>query len=341
MRIRPGARVAVLSPSFAAPGVFPHVHERAMRVLRDRLGLIPVEYPTTRRTGASAAARAADLTAAWTDPSIAAIMATIGGNDQITVLPHLDPAVFTSVPPTPFAGFSDNTNLLNWLWYHDIPALHGGSTQVHLARPGGPHPVSLGSLTHALFHGGDLEIAPVDTFAEDELDWAGPAPADGPAPTLPAPEWTWHRPDRVVTGRLWGGNLEILAWTLAVSRFVKPASAYDGCVLLVETSQETPSATEVFRTLRNMGERGLLARFPAIIVGLAKATSLSHPRPPAVRDTYRREQREAVLQAVGTYAPDACVVFDVPVGHTDPQYVLPYGGPVTVDGPGRRLIAHF
>ncbi|MDQ0363704.1 hypothetical protein [Catenuloplanes indicus] len=36
--------------------------------------------------------------------------------------------------------------------------------------------------------GGDLDITPVGTF-----------PA-GPAPALPAPEWTWHRPDRVVTG---------------------------------------------------------------------------------------------------------------------------------------------
>ncbi|GAB7045225.1 LD-carboxypeptidase [Catenuloplanes indicus] len=104
MRISPGARVAVLSPSFAALGAFPHVHERGMRVLPDRLGLVPVEHPTTRQVGASAAARAADLTAAWTGPSIAAIMATIGGNDQITVLPHLDPAVFRSVPPKPFAG---------------------------------------------------------------------------------------------------------------------------------------------------------------------------------------------------------------------------------------------
>lgn len=47
-----GDRVAVVSPSFAAPGVFPRVHELAMWRLREEFGLVPVEYPTTRQVGA-------------------------------------------------------------------------------------------------------------------------------------------------------------------------------------------------------------------------------------------------------------------------------------------------
>jgi Uncharacterized proteins, homologs of microcin C7 resistance protein MccF len=31
------------------------------------------------------------------------------------------------------------------------------------------------------------------------------------------------------------------------------------------------------------------------------------------------------------------VVFDVDLGHTDPQIVIPYGGAVRVDGPARRI----
>jgi hypothetical protein len=46
-RLSPGDRVAVLSLSFAAPAVFPAVHEQAMRRLRAEFGLEPVEYPTT------------------------------------------------------------------------------------------------------------------------------------------------------------------------------------------------------------------------------------------------------------------------------------------------------
>jgi len=29
------------------------------------------------------------------------------------------------------------------------------------------------------------------------------------------------------------------------------------------------------------------------------------------------------------------------LGHTDPQYVIPYGGLLTLDGPARRLWAEY
>jgi hypothetical protein len=50
--------VAVVSPSFAARAAYPHVHELAMRRLREELELEPVEFPTTRRVGAPVADRA-------------------------------------------------------------------------------------------------------------------------------------------------------------------------------------------------------------------------------------------------------------------------------------------
>ena len=35
------------------------------------------------------------------------------------------------------------------------------------------------------------------------------------------------------------------------------------------------------------------------------------------------------------------IVFNVDFGHTDPQWVLPYGGTMTVDGPARTIIASY
>src|SRR5262245_64207985 len=119
----PGDKVAVLSPSFAAPGFAPEVHEQAMRRFTDLTGLVPVEYPTTRRIGASARDRAADLNAAFADPEIRAVLATLGGEDEITVIPHLDPAPVRR-DPKPFLGYSDNTNLLSWLWSQGVASFH-------------------------------------------------------------------------------------------------------------------------------------------------------------------------------------------------------------------------
>jgi muramoyltetrapeptide carboxypeptidase LdcA involved in peptidoglycan recycling len=320
--------------------VFPDVHEAGLAVLRDSLGLEPVEYPTTRAVGASPQARAADLMAAFADPAIRAVLSTIGGDDQITVLPHLDPAVFLT-DPKPFVGYSDNTNLLNWLWNLGIVGYHGGSTMVHLARAGGPHPVSLASLRDALFTTGVVEIRPVATFTDLHPEWADPATLRDELPTIPEAGWIWHQADRVVSGPTWGGNLEILHWNLAASRWIRPVADYAGCVLLLETSEEMPGSEEVFRMLRNAGERGLLGQFEAVVVAKPKAWDRDMGQVEAERERYRAEQREAVRRAFDAYAPDAMLVFGPDFGHTDPQYVLPYGGLMTVDGPRRRITVTY
>lgn len=339
-KLTAGDRVAVVSPSFAAPGMFPAVHEIAMQRLQQDFGLEPVEYPTTRRLDSSPQDRAADLMSAFADPAVRAVLATIGGDDQLTVLPFLDPAI-VAANPKPFLGYSDNTNLLNWLWNIGVVSYHGGSTMVHLGRGGGVHPVTAASLQAALFTRGDLDLHPVQEFSEDELNWADATSLGKPAPTVAAPGWSWHQADRVVTAPTWGGNLEILHWNLAANQWIRPVEDYAGCVLLLETSEEMPSATEVFRMLRNAGERGLLEQFPAVLVGTAKATSLQRRTTPEEREQFRADQRHAVVRALDRYNPSAMVVFNVDLGHTDPQWILPYGGTVTVDGPERRITAHF
>ncbi|MBE3075178.1 MAG: LD-carboxypeptidase, partial [Actinobacteria bacterium] len=113
--VQPGDTVAILSPSWAGPGVFPHVQDLGLQRLRADLHLEPVEYPTTRKVGATPQERAADIHAAFADPEIKAIMSSIGGDDQIKVLRYLDPAVLRANPKA-FFGYSDNTNLLLYLW---------------------------------------------------------------------------------------------------------------------------------------------------------------------------------------------------------------------------------
>jgi muramoyltetrapeptide carboxypeptidase LdcA involved in peptidoglycan recycling len=335
-KAQPGDRVAVVSPSWAGPGVFPAVHEIGMRVLREELGLVPVEYPTTRQRDATPEQRALDLMAAFADPTIRAVLATIGGADQITVLPYLDPAVFTA-NPKPFVGYSDNTNLLNWLWNLGIVGYHGGSTMVHLARPGGTHPVSLLSLRNALFTNNEVEIGPVGEFTDLDPDWADLGTLREELPISREPGWKWHNANRVISAPTWGGNLEILHWNLAANRWIRPVDDYAGCILLLETSEEMPSSDEVFRMLRNAGERGLLAQFPAIVIAKPKAWSSDQPLTEDLRAKYRDQQRDAIMRVAQMYNPDAMLVFGPDFGHTDPQYVLPFGGFMTVDGPSRRI----
>ncbi|HEY0698421.1 MAG TPA: LD-carboxypeptidase, partial [Micromonospora sp.] len=218
---RPGDRVAVLSPSAGLPAVFPHVYELGLRRLREEFGLEPVEYPTTRAPHADPRDRARDISAAFADPSIRAVLATVGGDDQITVVPHLDDAVLRA-DPKPFFGYSDNTNLLNHLWRLGVVAYHGGSVLVHLGRPGAPHPLTFDSLRAALFTDDWYDLTPAAEWGDQPNDWHDPATLAVEPPMLPGAGWTWHGPRTVVEGPVWGGNLEVLHWLLAADR-VGPA----------------------------------------------------------------------------------------------------------------------
>lgn len=338
--LAPGQKVAVISPSWGGPGTFPLVHERSLRVIADELGFGVVEFPTTRAVGARPDERASDLMAAFLDPEVGAVMASIGGSDEITILRHLDPEVIAAHPKR-FFGYSDNTNLLNYLFGLGIVGYHGGSTMVHLARAGGPHPVSLDSLRRALTTSGPYEILPQVEFSELEPEWADPTTWESPTATSTDPGWTWVNADGVVEGVAWGGNLEVLQWILGADSALRPLADYEGCVLVLETSEEMPSAEDVTRMLRVLGERGLLERAGGLVMGKAKAWHRNRPLEPAERERFREDQRAAVLVQLDYYHPGLPAVFGPDIGHTDPQVIVPIGGLVRLDGPARRLVVTY
>ena len=336
---KPGDRVAIVSPSGGLPELFPAVYELGLSRLRETLDLEPVEYPTTRVVASTPRERAQDLHAAFADAGVAAVMATIGGDDQITMRRHLDPEVLRT-NPKPFFGFSDNTNLLNYLWDLGIVGYHGGSVMFHLGRGGRPHPAHIRSLRAALFQSGWHRLDPPADWGDESVDWNHPGLAQVEPRMWPHEGWTWVNADRVVEARAWGGNLEIISWLMQAG-FVQPNEAYAGGVLFLETSEEMPAATEVYRMLRNMGERGLLGRFRALIMGRAKAWEREHPTTEEQKREYVARQRDAVGRAMGQYNPDALVVYDVDFGHTDPQLIIPIGGDIRVDGPAREIHVRY
>ena len=339
-KARPGERIAVVSPSFAAPGVAPRIHEQAMERLREATGLEPVEYPTTRKVGATAQERADDLNAAFADPDIRAVIATIGGEDQITVVPLLD-ADAVRADPKPFLGTSDNTNLLNWLWGHGVAGFYGGSTQVHLGPGPALDPIHAASLRAALVDGGRLEITEPGESEDIGHDWNDPRALTEYGAREPTEPWTWAGPTASVTGRTWGGCIDVLPWILTAGRFPLDSSVLRGGVLLLESSEELIPAREFGWIVRSLGERGLLAEVDAVVV--ARPPTMDFERRPstAERQAARAAQRDTAIEVVQRYNPDAVIVVGPPFGHTRPQWILPYGGMLTVDASSRTIHADF
>lgn len=338
-KLQHGDRVAVLSPSFAAPGFAPAVHEQAMRRLVSELGLVPVELPTTRQLGASPRERARDVNAAFADPEIKAVLAAIGGDDQVRVVPHLDPELVTA-NPKPFFGYSDNTHLLSWLWQAGVPGFYGGSTQVHLGAGPGIDEVHLASLRAALFEGGELEITEPGESEDFGPDWLSPAALTQYGQREATEPWTWAGAPRVAEARTWGGCLEVVD-EIALAGRMPSLEELAGTVLLLETSEELPPASFVRRWLRALGERGVLGEVAALLVARPPVSGPDGVPAAEVRRDLRAQQHDVVLEVMAEYNPEAVVCIGVPFGHTRPQWVLPYGGTIRVDGQAQRITASY
>lgn len=338
-KLAPGDRIAILSPSFAAPGFAPAVHEQAMERLAAATGLVPVEYPTTRKLDATAQERADDLNEAFGDPSIRAIVASVGGDDQITVIPYLD-ASLAVANPTMFLGYSDNTNLLNWLWSLGVTAFYGGSTQVHL----GPGPriddIHLRSLTAALMTGGDLELSRPAESEDFGRDWRSPLALVEFGDREPTTPWSWAGPRATVTGRTWGGCIEVID-QLAVADRLPSIDELEGSILILESSEEVPPAVWIKRWVRALGERGILGAARGVVVARPPVSGFDSVPPADERERLRDAQRDVVLTEVAKYNPDAVICVGVPFGHTRPQWILPYGGRITLDGERQAIVANY
>jgi len=339
-KARAGDWVAVVSPSFAAPGVAPAIHEQGLARLAAVTGLVPVEYSTTRRIGASPMDRAADLNKAFRDPRVRAVVATIGGDDQITVVPHLD-ADAVNADPKPFLGYSDNTNILNWLWTQGVAGFYGGSTQVQLGPGPRVDPCHRVALRAALLDGGRVEITEPGESEDFGKDWQDPAALSEFGGREPTGPWSWAGPTRSVTGRTWGGCIEVVQWLLTAGRFPADPAALAGGVLLIETSEDLIGPQEFGWILRSLGERGLLEAVDAALVARPPASNLDSRPSASAREAYRAAQRDMAIDVIGRYNPEAVVCVGVPFGHTRPQWILPFGGTVTVDATTRQIWADY
>ena len=338
----PGDKVAVLSPSFAAPAVAPAVHEQALERLRAITGLVPVEYPTTRRLGASAAGPGGRPQRGVRRPR------DPGGARDRSAATTRSPSSRTSTPtssradPKPFLGYSDNTNLLNWLWTNGVAGFYGGSTQVQL----GPGPARRPD-PRALAAGGAADgRAPRDHRARrvgglrPRLE--RPARADrvrrpraDRALGLVGSGAVGHRPH---LGRLHRGR--------AVDPDRRPVPGRPG---RARRRRAAPGVLggphprprvrldrQVARRARAPGGGGRRRRRAASDLRLrtSAVSRRSGGRSGPSSATWRSRSSAATTPRPSwSSAP--------PFGHTRPQWIVPYGGLMTVDGASQRLFADY
>lgn len=332
-RIQPGSTVAVASPSSGAAAKFPHLYEAGVRVLESFLELQVVELPHTRADNATLHAnprlRADDLNQAFRDPKIAAIVTSAGGNDSVRVLPHIDTdAVLAN--PKPIIGLSDSTTFLAYFASLGMVTLYGPSLMVGLAQMPDLPVEFRQHVQEMLFQDTTgYEYEPYPAWSEGYPEWSDPANAGRVQPLrVNSDRWHWLQGNSAVTGRCWGGCIEVLEF-LKGTRFWPGRELWSGAVLLFETSEEKPSVNQVKYMLRNYGMQGILGEAGAILFG----------RPRGYTPQQKAALESMILDVVaGEFGRwDMPIVTNLDFGHTDPQLIFPLGGEIEIDPTAKRI----
>ena len=112
-KLKKGDTIAIVSPSWGGPSVFPHVYENGLKILEE-WGLKIKEYPTARASAdylrKNPEMRAKDINDAFYNPEVKAILTSIGGDDSVRILPYIDREIIKNNPKI-FLGYSDATTL--------------------------------------------------------------------------------------------------------------------------------------------------------------------------------------------------------------------------------------
>lgn len=338
-KLKTGDTVAIVSPSFAAPAVFPEVYELGLSRIRDLFLLEPLAMPATSKRDATLEEKSLDLESAFRRSDIKAVIATIGGDIQVTYIYKMSPDIFRN-NPKPFFGFSDNTHFCNFLWLNGIPSYYGGSVLCQFAMQGRMDSYTEQYLRNAFFDHGLIEITASPEFNDEGLDWADVSNLNRQRRYQPNEGWFWNG-EESAEGILWGGCLESIDEILRHACPMPTLDQFSKIVLFVETSQEIPSADYVFGVLRALGERGILERIRGLLVGRPKAWEFGNERSDKEKAIYKEQQREAVSQAVRTYNKNIPIVQNLDFGHTDPQVCLPIGRRAVIDSKEKRLFMEF
>jgi muramoyltetrapeptide carboxypeptidase len=317
-RVRAGDTVAVVSPGFGAVGRWPHRAERGVAYL-ESLGLRTRTMPNAARSegwaSAPAEARAADLHDAFADDEVAVVLASIGGNHANQLLPLLDWDLIAAHPKV-FQGYSDAT-VLHWALakHAGLGTFYGPALVPELGEF--PHvlPYTDSCLRAAWFGDEGLTYEPAEAWTDERLDWDVRADLTRPRRLEPSLGWRTIRAGRA-RGPLFGGCLETICWHLeGSSAWLDPV----GAILLLETSEETPSPAHVDAYLTDLEQLGVFEHAAGLVVG----------RPYG----YGPAEAEVLWDVVArrTEAAGIPVLADVDVGHTDPMAPVPFGVEAELD----------
>jgi len=330
-KLKRGDTIAIVSPSWGGPSIFPDVYGNGLKVLQE-WGLKIKEFPTARMdatfTRANPQIRAKDINDAFADPEVKAIFASIGGDDSIRILPFLDKKVIAENPKI-LIGYSDTSTLHVFANLQGLVTFYGPSIMAGFSQMGSLPENFKSHVREMLFEPKEnYDYKSYQEYCDGYPDWMNKENIGKINTLKPNDGWHWLQGGGKVQGELFGGCIEVLEM-LKGTDFWPSRDFWKGKIFFLETSEGKPSIHHIDHVLRNYGMLGVFDQIDGFIFSRA-------------RDYSDKEKKALEGKIVSVIAgefgkPDLPIITNFDVGHTDPQLVIPLGVKAEIDCENKEI----
>lgn len=315
-----GAKIATVSPCNGWAGDSEIKWKYDLGVLRlQELGLQVVAAPNAMKgsdyLSKNPEARAEDIMWAFENNDISAVIANIGGNDSIKIIPYIDPKIISNHPKI-FIGYSDVMNIHLLCYQCGLSSFYGDNLLHPIADQSGWHEYSKKWFVKTLFN-----MSPIGKI-ESSSNWTF-EPSDHIHPEkkrryYPNDGYQIIQGKGVATGRLIGGHTGIM--DLEGTCIELTPEDYDGAILFIEDIPQFFDEKSVGVFFDYLGQRNILQRLNGIVIGKVNEN----------KSFFKRSQ--VIRQIVSDrYSCSIPIVYGLNFGHSSPMFILPYGALAKID----------
>jgi len=320
-KLRPGDKIATVSPSWGVAGA-PDVRWRyvlAAKRMMDMFGLECVAAPNSLRgeeyLDKNPDARAEDLMWAFSQTQVSGIIANIGGNDSVRLLPYIDYDVIRNNPKV-FIGYSDIMTVHFMCMKAGLSTFYGTNLLTSFGEPRGVPQYTIDCFKKALF-----DAEPIGVIDSPGLYCCDPNEYENESQEYtyrPCGKYESLQGRGVAKGRLLGGHTKIMELDQTV--LFAPFEETESVILFIEDIVECVSPAAFAEFFVWLDERGVMRNVSGLIIGRFN----TYP------ENY--EYKDALLKAMNQLGlTELPVLFNLPFGHTSPLCVLPYGAMAEMD----------
>ncbi len=324
--LKKGSTIAVISPSWGGPSLFPGIYEKAIKNLKEMFDFNIIEYPTARMTDEklyqNPQLRAKDINDAFLDDRVDAIIASIGGSDSIRILQYLDIENILKKPKI-IMGFSDSVTFLTYLNLQGLITFHGPSLMAGWAQSHNFDFLKNYYSDLLMTNPKSQEILPFPKWSNGYPSWDDKETI-GQVKELKnnTDGFKWLQGNEKTTGEIWDGCLEVIDW-LKGTPYWPEKNFWKNRILMLETSENKPSPDKVAFSLRNLGIQGVLNQLSGIFIGRPK--------------DYDEEEKESLYKNILNIVSNEFgnkkipIIANMDFGHTDPNMIIPMGIKTEID----------